>query len=96
MGDEREHHVVAGLQRRHALAHLLDDAGALVAEHDRRRQRDGAVLDGQVGVADARRDDLHLALAGARRGDLDVVVDVDVFADALQHSRGDHGSPWIG
>jgi hypothetical protein len=85
--------VVTRGERGDALADLFDDAGALVAEHDRRGERDGAVLHGEVGVADPRRHDLDLDLARSRRGDLDVVVDVDVFPDALQHCCGDHWLP---
>ena len=53
---------------RHARAHGLDDARALVAHRDRRRARPVAVADVQVRVADARRQDPDPDLAGARLG----------------------------
>jgi hypothetical protein len=94
-GHERQHDVVAGLQRGDAIADLFDDPGALVAEHDRGRQGDGAVLHGEVRVADARGDDLHLRLARPGRGDLDVVVHVQVLAKGVQHRSRDHSGPRV-
>ena len=46
------------------------DAGALVAEQRREHPRDRPVLDGKVGVADARGGGLDLDLAGTRLPDL--------------------------
>ena len=64
--DGRQHDVVADRDERHALADLLDDARALVAEHRRRRPRDGAVEHRDVGVAEPRRDEPHQDLARPR------------------------------
>ena len=50
-----------GLTERTADADGLDDAGALVAQHGRGRERDGAVDDRQVGVAHPGRLHLHPA-----------------------------------
>jgi hypothetical protein len=59
--------MVAGLQRRHAGAHFLNDAGALMAE-DRREDafRVGARAGEFVGVADAGGLDLDQHFAFAR------------------------------
>ena len=47
-------------------AHRLDDAGALVPQHDRPRPLPVAVAHVEVGVADARRGHPHEDLAGPR------------------------------
>src|SRR5690348_11119264 len=52
--DERADDVVAGLDPGHARAGLLDDPGALVAEHHGQPRREVAVRDVDVGVAQAR------------------------------------------
>ena len=61
----REHHVVSRLDGLHALAHLLDDAGALVPEDD--GIGNDAVVPGHgVRMANARSRYPHQHLAGAR------------------------------
>ena len=64
--DERADDVVADLDPRDARADLLDDPGALVAEHHRQPGLEVAVRDVHVGVAQAgvRVADQHLALPG--------------------------------
>src|SRR6266568_736006 len=52
--DEGQDHVVAGLYPGHARPDLLDDPGALVAEHHGQPRREIAVRDVDVGVAQAR------------------------------------------
>jgi hypothetical protein len=47
--------VIAGIEPDHSGADLLDDAGPLVAEHDRQLGRVDALDDMEVGVADAAR-----------------------------------------
>ena len=65
---------------RDAGADRLDDAGALVAEHDRRRERDGAVDHRHVAVAQPGPLDAHDDLAGPGLGvaQLDVVADLEL------------------
>jgi len=87
LGRVQRHHVVAGLDRRDALADGFDDARALVSEDD----GEGAlrVLAGErvgVRVAHARVVDLDADFAGARREDLDVFV-----AELLAGAPGDGG-----
>ena len=70
----RDHDAVAGRERGHALADLLDDAGALVAEQDRERQSPAARLDDvQVAVADPAGLDAHLHLARPGRIERDLL-----------------------
>jgi hypothetical protein len=69
---------------RDAFAHIDHDAGALVAEHDGRREGDGAGSDGIVAVADAAGGKPDHDFAAARRFDLDFLDDdglVDFAAD---------------
>ena len=73
-----EHDVVAHLHLAHGVADLLHHASALVAEHDRRGERDGAVEHRDVGVAQAGVDDAHHHLVGARAAHLDVVTDLEL------------------
>src|SRR5437667_355116 len=70
---EARHHVITGSQRGHVGADGLDDAGALVAEHDGpvRRPAALAVHDVQVAVADARGGGADEDLAARRLVDLD-------------------------
>ena len=65
--------MVAGAHGRHVLANRLDDAGALVAEHDRPVGREAAdtVDDMQIAVADAGRDGADQHLAPRWRVDID-------------------------
>ena len=70
----RDHDAIAGRDGGHALADLLDDSSALVAEQDRKRQAPAARLDHvQVAVADAACLDAHLHLARARRIERDLL-----------------------
>ena len=70
----RDHDAVAGCDRGHALADLLDDSGALVAEQDRERQSPAARLDHvQVAVADPAGLDAHLHLARPGRIERDLL-----------------------
>jgi hypothetical protein len=69
--DEGGNDVIALRNMADPLAHLHHLARSLVAEDQRRRQRDGAVGGRQVGVADAARGDLHRHLAALRRLDAD-------------------------
>ena len=65
--------VVAGLHRRHVGAHRLDDAGALVAEHDRAIERKAAdpIDHVQIAMAHAGGGRAHQDLAAPRLVDLD-------------------------
>ena len=71
--EPRQRDRLADAQRPHARPDRLHHAGALVAHHHRRRSRPLAVADVQVGVADARGQDPHPDLAGARFGELEVL-----------------------
>src|SRR5689334_12786128 len=65
--------MVADAHGRHVLADRLDDAGALMAEHDRpvERKASDAVYDMQVAVADPGRDGADQYLAAGWRVDID-------------------------
>ena len=65
-------HVIAHPQRGDIGAHRLDDAGALVAEHERAIHREAAVAVDhvQVAVTDAGGDGAHQHLAAPRLVDL--------------------------
>ena len=67
--DEGGDDVVADGEAADALAHLDHFARAFVAEHQRRRQRDGAVGGGEVRVAHAAGGELHHHLAALGRVD---------------------------
>ena len=73
LGDPRDDDVVAGLDAGDALADLLDDACALVAEHDGGHPHQRAVLHRQVGVADARGAHPYLDLTRVGLVEIDVV-----------------------
>ena len=77
VAERGEHDVVAHLHLGDGVAHLLDHPGALVAEHDRRGERDGAVDHAHVAVAQAGRVDAHLHLVRARRAHLHVVANLE-------------------
>src|SRR5262249_9182844 len=64
--DPREHDVIARREVPHAFPNLLDDSGALVTEHDGRRNRYHHLGDGQIRVTDAARHDLHHHFVFAR------------------------------
>ena len=59
--------VIARPHQRHRRADRLDDAGALVAEHDRQRIREAALDDLEVGVAQAAGAVSHQHVAGRER-----------------------------
>ena len=58
--------MVAGLHLDDAAADFLDDAGALVAKHDRLRHRIDLIAYDHVGMAHAGRDDAHQHFVVAR------------------------------
>ena len=71
---EERDDVIAGLQRRDAVAHVLDDPGTLVPENGRRVA--GGIRAGggvQIGVADAAGDEPHEHLTRLRLGQLDLL-----------------------
>src|SRR5262249_29836974 len=82
---EREDHVIAGPHVDDAGAHCFNDAGGLVAEHHRQRQRPVAVDDVPVAVADAGGHHAHPGFAELRAWLLDI--------DDLKRSVGfvEHG-----
>ena len=68
---EERHHVVAGRERRHAVADLLDDAGALVPEHRRRVARRVSARGGvEIRVTDAARHEPHEHFPSSRLAQL--------------------------
>ena len=91
-GEERDH-VVAGTDERDALAHPLDDACALVAEHARRvAGRVGARGRVEVGVAHAARDEAHEHLARLRLREVDL-LDRERPTELLEHGGADLHAP---
>ncbi len=82
-------HVIAGLELRHVLAHLLDDPGGLVAEDRGRGERIVAVDEVQVAVAHAARDRAHEHFAPDGLRDVDV-LDGERLLGAMEHG-GFHG-----
>ena len=91
----RQHHVVADLERRDAGAELLDDGGALVAEHLRMLPRPLALHDVEIAVADARGGHAHAHLARAGIGDPQALE--LQLATAVPHRRRDlfHAAPRV-
>jgi hypothetical protein len=87
--------MVAGFDRRHVLADLLDDAGALVAEHGRCITRwigsGGRV---QVGVADAARDEPDERLARLRLRQVDL-LDGERLPELLEDCGPDPHGPML-
>ena len=65
-GAHRDHYPVSGRQAVDVFADGLDDPGAFVPEHHRRRPRPFPADDVQVAAADADRRHPHKHLAGAR------------------------------
>ena len=61
----------------------VDDAGRLVAEHDRQERTPTPIMR-EVAVAQAAVGDLHPDLARARGGDVDVVDDDERLAGLFQ------------
>jgi hypothetical protein len=84
---EGEDDVVPDLEIRDALAQLLDDARALVAEQERTRQRQGAVDCGQIGVANTAGGHLDLELTGLGGIDRELLdrIFVEIGADQALH-----------
>ena len=69
------------------LAHFLDDAGALMAKHERQRQRDRAGDRREIGMAHAAGAELYHHLAALGR------IDADLFnADGLVVFAADDGA----
>jgi hypothetical protein len=64
--DDRDHDVIADGHVGDAVTDGLDDAGALVAQHDRQWHRHIAAQERQVRVADPGRDHADQHLAGTR------------------------------
>ncbi len=89
--DPGKHHVVARLQVLHAFADFLDDAGAFVPEHDRRRNGQHHLHDREIGVADAARRDLDHHFVFARGLELQR-VDLQRLVEAPHHRGLDHAS----
>src|SRR5690349_20144203 len=83
--DERQDHVVAGLHPGHARPDLLDDPGALVAEHHGQPRREIAFRDVHVGAAQARVGvaDQNLAVLRAVQVEL---FDLDALAGFVYDS----------
>ncbi len=97
VAEGREHDVVADGDLAHADADGLDDAGALVAEHDRRRERDRAVEHRDVGVAEPGALDADDDLAGPGLGvaQLDVVADLQLAGpDEAPHRASNRRVGW--
>ena len=89
VGRPRQHHVVADLERLDAGPDLLDDAGALVAEHLRVPPRPLALHDVEIAVADAGGGHADPHLAGARVGQAQA-LQLEAVA-AVPHRRRDLG-----
>src|SRR5262245_6521998 len=79
----REDDVIAGLYRFDFLSHFLDDAGALMAEHDRHRIGERADDHLEVGVAKPARAQAHEHVAGLERAELDL-LDLEALARRVQ------------
>ena len=75
IGEPRQEDVIPRLQSVHARSHLLDDAGALVPQHDGKLGRVDPLGDVEVGVADTARRHPHEHLAGLRRVELELLDD---------------------
>ena len=65
--------MIAGHELGDVGADFLDDAGGLVAEDGRRRERIEAVHEVQIAVAHTAGDRAHQHLAAYRLGDVDVL-----------------------
>ena len=88
-GDRREHDLVADRELGHPGADRLDRARGLVAEHGRRRHRERAVGEREVGVADAAVAHPHEHLARTRIFDVDVVDDFERLLGCFEQAA--HG-----
>ncbi len=80
--------MVADGEGRDGLADAGHDAGALVAQHDRGREGDGATHDGEIAVADARGLDRDLDLAGSRVRALEVVDQGELLSIEYDPAHG--------
>src|SRR5581483_10508315 len=89
--DERRDHPVTGLDAAHLSAGLDHRARTLVAEDDRYRHRDTALLHGQVGVAQRARVDPHPHVAGPERWVVQVLD--DQWMVVFGQDRSPHGRP---
>ncbi len=87
--EPRKNHVVSFPHIVHSLAHLLDDAGPLVAEDHRERDAMDALHGVEVGVAHPARGEPHLDLAEAWRIDLDL-LDHERRPELIEDSRFGH------
>jgi hypothetical protein len=65
---ERQHHVIARLKRRDALANRFDNSGSFVAEYDRKWNRIHLIADNHVRVAHTRRNNTYKHLLAGRCG----------------------------
>ena len=81
--------MVPGLDVRHALTDVLDDARALVAEDRREPAGDGAVLRGYIRVTDPARHELDANLAGLQVHEPDVVPNLERLVQ-LEENRCFH------
>ena len=88
----RDDDVIAGHERGHSVAHRDDLAGAFVTEYGGQRDGERSVLTGEVRVADAARMGADPDFAGTRPFDIDVLVELDLFADGGK-DRSAHGRP---
>ena len=88
VGQGGDDDVVADLDRTDLGADRLDDAGPLVAEDDRRRERDRPVDDRQVGVADPGRPDPHPDLLGPGVADRQLLGDLHAVGGVDDPSHG--------
>src|SRR5580693_7179002 len=84
VGDEGADDVVTGLHPGHAGTHLLDDPGALVAEHHRQARLEVAVRDVDVGVAQARVEEADQDLAVPRPVQVEL-LDLDALTRLVDH-----------
>jgi hypothetical protein len=66
--------VIAGRDGGDGGTHRFHDPGALVAEHDGRRVRDGAIEDAHVAVAQAGVDHAHQHFVAPGIADEDIVA----------------------
>ncbi|AKA23648.1 hypothetical protein PCL1606_21950 [Pseudomonas chlororaphis] len=62
----RKHHMVTRLETRDSGADLIDDTGALMSEHHRKRSRQVTVTYIEIRPADAGGDDFHSHFAVSR------------------------------
>ncbi len=84
--------MIAGREAGHALAHVLDNPGALVPEHGRRIAGGiGAAGRVEIGVTDAAGRQAHKHLTGAGPVELDVTDD-ERLGELLENCGADlHG-----